>query len=97
MGQAVSRGNTTQPLPFLMVLSSDHVTGATGKAPVVTISKNGGAFASPSGTVSEIGNGFYVLAANATDANTLGPLLLHATATACDPRVQGVPSTKGVL
>jgi hypothetical protein len=69
-----------------MVLSSDHITGATGKSPTVTISKNGGAFAAPSGTVSEIGQGLYALAANALDANTLGPLLLHATAASCDPR-----------
>lgn len=86
MGYAVSRYNTTEPLTFLMILSSDHITGATGKTPAVTISKNGGAFAAPVGAVSEIGNGLYKLAANQIDADTLGPLLLHATATACDPR-----------
>jgi hypothetical protein len=70
---------------FLLVLSSDHITGATGLTPTVTISKNGGAFAAPSGAVTEIGNGWYKLAANATDSNTLGPLVLHASGTGTDP------------
>jgi hypothetical protein len=57
----------------------------------VTLSKNGAAFAAPAGAVSEIGNGWYKVAANATDTNTLGPLALHAsvaTADNCD-RIAG--------
>jgi hypothetical protein len=50
----------------------------------VTLSKNGAAFASPAGAVSEIGSGWYQVAGNATDTGTLGPLLLHATATGAD-------------
>jgi hypothetical protein len=73
------------PLVFLMVQSSDHITGLTGASPTVTISKAGGAFSSPSGAVSEFGSGWYKVAANATDSGTLGPLLLHATATGGDP------------
>lgn len=68
-----------------MVLTSDHITGATGVTPTVTIAKNNGAFASPQGAVTELGNGWYSVAANATDANTLGPLILHAEAGTCDP------------
>lgn len=68
-----------------MLSSTDHLTGATGANPTVTIRKPGGAFASPAGAVSEIGNGWYEVAANATDNNTLGPLLLHATGTGADP------------
>jgi hypothetical protein len=86
MGQPVERYNTTQPLPFLLILSSDHITGATGKTPTVTICKTGGGFATPAGAVTEIASGWYQVAANAADANTLGPLLLHATASGCDPR-----------
>lgn len=74
-----------------MVLSSDHLTGATGKSPTVTLSKNGGAFGSPAGLISEIGNGWYSVAGNATDENTLGPLLLHAAAVACDPTDENYP------
>lgn len=69
----------------MMVQSSDHVTALTGASPTVTLSKNGGVFASPSGTVSEIGSGWYKVAGNATDSNTLGPLILHATAASGDP------------
>jgi len=89
MGFLLSQNQTTINIPFLMVDSTDHVTGKTGLSPVVTISKNGGAFATPSGAVTEIGNGVYQLAGNATDADTLGALVLHAeepgTAGATDP------------
>ncbi len=86
MGYAVSKGNTTRPLYFLLVSSSDHITGATGAVPTVTLLKSGGAFASPAGAVSEVANGLYMVAAHASDADTIGPLFLHATATGCDPR-----------
>lgn len=69
---------------FFMVLAADHVTGATGKTVTVTISKAGGAFASPTGTVAEIGNGWYRIVLNATDTDTAGDLVFHCTATACD-------------
>lgn len=85
MGYLVKQGSLAQPLLFLMVLSSDHVTGATGKTPTVVLSQGGAAFATPAGSVTEVGSGWYQVAANATDNGHLGPLLLHATATACDP------------
>lgn len=77
--------STLYPITFLMVDSTDHVTGKSGLTPTVTISKNGGAFAPSSGAVSEIGNGWYALAGNATDRETLGDLLIHATGTGADP------------
>lgn len=85
MGYDVTQSSTTKPLTFLLVLSSDHITGATGLNPTVTISKNGAAYASPAGAVTEIGNGLYKVAGNATDTATLGPIWLHATAVAADP------------
>lgn len=81
----LKQSSTAQPLVFLMVDSSDHISAKTGLSPTVTISKNGGSFASPSGAVTEIGSGWYKVAGNATDTNTLGPLILHATATGADP------------
>jgi hypothetical protein len=85
-GQALrQQGTSTHPICFLMVSSTDHVAAVTGLTPTVTISKDGGAFASPVGAVSEIGNGWYALAGNATDRNTLGAFLLHATGTGADP------------
>jgi hypothetical protein len=81
----IQQSTTAFPLLFLMVLTSDHVSPATGLSPTVTLSKSGGAFASPSGAVSEIASGWYKVAGNATDSNTLGPLVLHATAATADP------------
>jgi len=82
---AIKQSTTTYPLIFLMVDDTDHVTGKTGLTPTVTISKAGGAFASPAGAVTEIANGWYKVAGNATDNATLGPLILHATGAAADP------------
>ncbi len=68
-----------------MASAWDHRTGATGLTPTVLISKNGSAFESPAGAVSEIGNGWYKVVGNADDTDTLGPLVLHATAPGADP------------
>lgn len=78
---------TTYPLPFLLVSSSDHVTPVTGATVTVVLSKNSAAFAAAAGTVTEVGNGWYSLGGSglATDLDTLGPLVLHATATGADP------------
>lgn len=81
----ILQGQTAEPLEFFMVLASDGKTGATGLSPTVTISKNGGSFASPAGAVSEIGSGWYKVAGNATDSDTLGVIKLHATAGTADP------------
>lgn len=81
----IKQGTANRALVFLMVDSTDHITGKTGLTPTVTLSKNGGTFASPSGAVSEIGNGLYKVAGDATDSATLGSLVLHATGTGADP------------
>lgn len=81
----LKQSSTGQPLMFLMVDSTDHVTGKTGLSPTVTLSKAGGSFASPAGSVTEVGSGWYKVAGNATDTDTLGPLVLHATGSATDP------------
>lgn len=82
----IPRGNTSIPLTFLLVSNADHVTGATGKTPTVTIRKNGETvFVSVNGAVTEIGSGLYAVAPNEDDCDTVGPLALHATATGCDP------------
>jgi len=96
VGYPVQVNNTSESLMFLMVDSTDHITGMAGVVPVVTLSKNGAAFAVPVGAVTEVGDGWYRVAPNATDANTVGPLVLHATALGCDPTdetfdIQSVP------
>lgn len=86
MAYPIQQGNVTLPLRFTLVSNSDHITGATGKTPTVTIDKNDGlGFVTPSGSVTEVGNGRYQVAANATDAAHLGVISLHATASGCDP------------
>lgn len=77
--------NTATPLVFLMIASSDHISPITGLTPTVTISKNGAAFAVPQGAISEIANGWYQVAGDVDDSDTLGPLILHATAGGADP------------
>lgn len=81
----LKQSSTAQVLMFLMVDSADHITGKTGLSPTVTLSKNGAGFGSPAGAVTEVGSGWYKVAGNATDTDTLGPLNLHATATGADP------------
>lgn len=83
--KARQQSTTTYPIYFLLVSSTDHITAVTGITPTVTLSKNGGTFASAAGTVSEISNGLYLLAGNATDRDTLGDLAIHVTGTGCDP------------
>lgn len=70
-----------RPLVFRMVDETDGHTPETGLTCTVTIRKAGGSFASPTGAVTEIANGYYQVAGNATDTDTAGPLILHATAT----------------
>jgi hypothetical protein len=85
LARLLKQSSTAQPLMFLMVDSTDHITAKTGLSPTVTLSKAGGAFASPAGAVTEVGSGWYKVAGNATDTATLGPLVLHATGTGADP------------
>jgi hypothetical protein len=62
-----------------MTSSADHISGATGLTLTILSSQNGGAFASITPTVTEIGNGWYVLALTTTHTNTLGDLVFHIT------------------
>lgn len=77
--------STSANISFFMTSNTDNVSGVTGATVTVTISKNGAGFGSPGGSVSEIGNGWYYLAANTSDTGTLGDLLLHATASGANP------------
>ena len=80
----IKQSTSARSLVFYMVDSTDHVTGKTGLAPTVLISKDGGSFASPIGAEAEIGYGFYKVAGHASDSNTLGLLALTASATGAD-------------
>lgn len=81
----VKRG-TTKNLMIYMLQSADHVSGATGLTLTVTLSKDGGAFASlPPLTVTERGNGWYNLALTTDHTDTLGTLSIYITASGADP------------
>jgi hypothetical protein len=95
MAYDIPLGSASIPLLFVMIDSSDHITGKTGLTPTVTIRKPAGAFATPSGAVSEIANGWYQVAGNATDTNTLGPIALHATSAGADPTDVVVANVRG--
>jgi len=77
----VALGNFT----FLMVLASDHITPATGKTITSQISKDGGAFANCTNSVSEIANGFYKISLTQTEMNA-NIVALKFTETNCDQR-----------
>jgi len=100
MAYAIYQYNTTENLLFLMRSDVDHITGVVGLVPgvslTVTLSKNGAAFAAPAGAVTEVSDGWYQVAANAVDANTAGPLLLHAVGLACDPTDESYDVTPAV-
>lgn len=82
---AILKQSTTYTRVFLLVSSSDHITGLTLATVTVSISKAGGTFATAGGTVTEIANGFYKVALTTTDTNTVGDLAFNCTATGADP------------
>jgi len=85
MAMLIKQSTTTFHVVFLMVDSTDHITGKASASPSVSFSKNAGSFTGANGAVTEISSGWYKVAGNATDTNTLGVLALHATGTGADP------------
>jgi len=77
--------STAANVMVFMTNSINHVVGEAGLTLTITASKNGGAFASISPTVSDLGNGWYNLALTTTHTNTLGDLALHITGATSDP------------
>lgn len=68
-----------------MANSTDHVTGKASLTLTITASKDGGAYASISPTVTERGDGMYSLTLTTSHTDTLGDLALHITGTGADP------------
>lgn len=79
------RQSIARDVMVLLVLSSDHVTGATAQTLTITASKNGAAFAGIAPTVTERGNGWYAISLTAGHTDTLGDLALHITSADADP------------
>lgn len=82
------------PIAVLLVVSTDHITGATsGASPSIYTSKNGGAWTTPTGTltydsasaVASAITGWFIWTPTAADRDTLGELRIHVTTPGCDP------------
>ena len=80
-----AKGVELAGFPFLLVASSDHVTGKTGATVTATRSLDGAAFAACANTATEVGSGIYkiTLASSDLDADTV---VLKFTATDADTR-----------
>lgn len=76
--------STVRNRSFLLVQSSDHLTGLIGATPTVTLSKDCAAFAAAAGVITEIGSGWYKIALTIVDTNTKGDLAFHCTAAGAD-------------
>lgn len=66
---AVKKNATFSNFEFLMVLTSDHITPATGLTVTGQRSIDGAAFAGVTGTIAEVSNGIYQFDAVAADTN----------------------------
>ena len=86
----VIKQGSTPTILFLLVSSTNHVSGlATGATPVVYVGKGAsgtGSLSSNTATAVDTANlpGWYRLALTATETNTIGDLVVHASATGAD-------------
>lgn len=79
----VQKNTALANFTFPMILSSDHVTGATGKTVTAQRSLDGAAFASCANAVTEISAGVYKITLAAADLNA-DTVMLKFTAADCD-------------
>ena len=71
-------------IPFILLSTSDG-SPLTGAAPTVTISKDGGAFASATNQPHEIGNGYYYVDLTTAETTVNNNVIVRATATGAQP------------
>ncbi|MCB0071912.1 MAG: hypothetical protein KDE20_10660 [Caldilineaceae bacterium] len=75
----IIKNGATPTLILYFVSTADYYTAAEGVAPVVEISKAGGAFAAATNSpATEISDGFYKIALTATETNTDGIIAVRA-------------------
>lgn len=85
-GIAIKKNTALANFPFFMVLSSDHVTPATGLTVAVARSIDGGAFGASTNTpATEISAGCYKISLSAADLNGT-TIILKMTAATADQR-----------
>jgi hypothetical protein len=81
----IKKNTALAAFPFLMVLSSDHVTPATGLSVTATRSLDGAAFGACANAVTELANGVYIINLAAADLNG-NTVVLKFTAATADQR-----------
>jgi hypothetical protein len=85
----VLKQNTTPKVTFLMVDSADSKTGKTGLSPIVYLSKDGANGLAVTNAVSNVdatnNKGWYKVTLTTTETDTIGDLILSATASGADP------------
>lgn len=77
--------STARNVEIFMTDSADHITGKTGLTLTIAASKDGGAFAAITPTVTELSYGWYSLALTTAHTDTLGDLAIHVTGAGADP------------
>ncbi len=84
----ILKQSTAPIITFLLVSSADHVTGLTGATVTVKLSKNGGSGATATNAVNQVDSvnlpGWYQITLTAGETNTIGDLIIRATATGAD-------------
>ena len=84
----ILKQSTAPIITFLLVSSADHVTGLTAATVAVKLSKNGGSGTTATNAVTQVDSvnlpGWYALILTATETNTIGDLIIRATATGAD-------------
>lgn len=71
-------------IPFMLLSTSDG-SPLTGATPSVTISKDGGAFASATNSPAEIGNGYYYVDLTSAETTVTNNVIVRATASGAQP------------
>jgi hypothetical protein len=85
---ALTQSSTSRKMVFVM-FATGTTTPTAGLTVAVTLSKNGGTSAAGAGAApTDIGNGLYAYTPTTADTNTLGSLILRATATGADPSIK---------
>ncbi len=84
----ITKNEALPKFDFLMVLSSDHVSAATGKTITGEISKDGGIFAAITNTITEVSSGMYTIASGFTQTEMNADVItLKFDASGCDTRI----------
>jgi len=101
----ITQNSTSRKLPFALLLAATNqpatnVLAASGVTLNTLISKNGGSYAAPAGTIAEVGNGDYAITPTSADTNTLGKIRGTAQAIVTSPPsapTLGTTTTGGTL